>query len=196
MTLRAWTAYDAIVTKLNDEKIKEINEKLLVTSFQEFVEKFDPVVYSFFNANNQKVCYTLKKPEGIPEDMLSEIHLNLQNDFMKMLVTLVDAKRSQGLLNVDFKFENLTDLISPRKVMEDIRQNRKELQYTYGQYAELDDDDPKKMDLGDKLNIMMEEASTNYNNVMAMLPLAIEDIKTRLLLTGGAGGKDLWQLVC
>ena len=175
---------------LNDEKIKEINEKLLVTSFQEFVEKFDPVVYSFFNANNQKVCYTLKKPEGIPEDMLSEIHLNLQNDFMKMLVTLVDAKRSQGLLNVDFKFENLTDLFSPRKVMEDIRQNRKELQYTYGQYAELDDDDPKKMDLGDKLNIMMEEASTNYNNVMAMLPLAIEDIKTRLLLTGGAGGKD------
>jgi hypothetical protein len=37
---------------------------------------------------------------------------------------------------------------------------------------------------------MMEEASTNYNNVMAMLPLAIEDIKTRLLLTSGGGGAD------
>lgn len=40
--------------------------------------------------------------------------------------------------------------------------------------------------MGDKLNELFEEASNNYNNVMAMLPLAIEDIKTRLLL--GAGG--------
>ncbi len=175
---------------LNDEKIKEINEKLLVKSFDEFLEKFDPVVYSFYNANNQRVSYTLKKPESIPDDMLTEIHLNQQNDFMKMLFTLVEAKRSQGLLNVDFKFENLTNLITPKKVMEDIRQNRKELRYVYGEYAQLEEDDPKKLDVADKLNVMFEEASTNYNNIMAMLPLAIEDIKTRLLLGSGSGGAD------
>ncbi len=175
---------------LSDEKIKEILETLCVKNFDEFIEKFDPVVYSFFNANTQKVMYTLKKPESIPDDLLTEIHLNLQNDFLRMLLTLVDAKRSQGLLNVDFKFENLTDLISPHKIIEDIKQNRKELRYTYSQYVQLDDDDPKKLDIGDKLNIMMEEASVNYNNVMAMLPLAIEDIKTRLLLSSGGGGGD------
>ncbi|MBQ7629885.1 MAG: transcriptional regulator, partial [Selenomonadaceae bacterium] len=179
---------------LSDEKVQEILDKLCVKSFDEFIEKFDPVVYSFFNANNQKVMYTLKKPESIPEDLLTEIHLNLQNDFLRMLLTLVDTKRSQGLLNVDFKFENLTDLISPHKIIEDIKQNRKELRYVYSQYVQLDDDDPKKLDIGDKLNIMMEEASTNYNNVMAMLPLAIEDIKTRLLLTSGGGGADATPL--
>ena len=93
---------------LSDEKIREILETLCVKSFDEFMEKFDPVVYSFFKANNQKVMYTLKKPESIPDDLLTEIHLNLQNDFLRMLLTLVDTKRSQGLLNVDFKFENLT----------------------------------------------------------------------------------------
>ena len=36
--------------------------------------------------------------------------------------------------------------------------------------------------MGDKLNYQFEQASQNYNNVLAMLPLAIEDIKTRLLL--------------
>lgn len=61
--------------------------------------------------------------------------------------------------------------------MDDIRQNRKELQYTYSEYAKLEDGDPKKLDTADKLNLMFEEASVNYNNVMAMLPLAIEDIK-------------------
>ena len=129
---------------LSDEKIKEILDTLCVKSFDEFIDKFEPVVYSFYNANNQKVMYTLKKPESIPDDLLTEIHLNLQNDFLKMLLTLIDAKRSQGLLNVDFKFENLTDLISPHKIIEDIKQNRKELRYVYSQYVQLEDEDPKK----------------------------------------------------
>lgn len=178
------------VTSLSDDKIKELNDALLVRSFDEFLEKFEPVVYSFFDANNQKVIYTLKKPENIAEELLSEIHLNKQNDFLKMLMTLVEAKRAEGIINVDFQFEKLTDMISPKKVMDDIRQNRKELQYTYGEYAQLEDGDPKKLDLADKLNVMFEEASENYNNVMAMLPLAIEDIKTRLLLGDGQKKQD------
>jgi len=35
-------------------------------------------------------------------------------------MTLVETKRSQGIINADFKFEKLTDMISPSKVMEDI----------------------------------------------------------------------------
>ena len=170
------------ISSLSDDKIKTLNEALLVRNFDEFLQKFEPVVYSFFDANNQKVLYTLKKPEGIPEDLLTSIHLNRENDFLKMLMTLVETKRAQGTINVDFQFEKLTDMISPKKVMDDIRQNRKELQYTYKEYAKLEDGDPKKLDLADRLNVMFAEASANYNNVMAMLPLAIEDIKTRLLL--------------
>lgn len=170
------------LNSLNDDKIKEINELLLVNSFDEFLEKFAPVVYSFYNANNQKVMYTLKKPENIPDGLITEIPINQSNDFLKMLFTLIDTKRAQGIANVDFKFENLLDMISPKKVMDDIKQSRKEIQYTYSKYEALDDEDPTKLDLGDKLNDMFEEASGNYNNIMAMLPLAIEDIKTRLLL--------------
>ena len=168
---------------LSDDKIKEIHEQLLVRSFDEMLEKFAPTVYSYYDANTQKVAYTLKKPEGIPESMLTEIPLNRKNEYLGMLMSMVDAKRSEGTINADFKFEKLTDMISPKKVMEEIRQNRKELQYTYAQYAQLEDGAPQKLDLADKLNVMFEEASANYNNVMAMLPLAIEDIKTRLLLT-------------
>ncbi|NEW09807.1 transcriptional regulator [Paenibacillus sp. SYP-B3998] len=172
------------IDSLSDDKIKEINQHLLVKSFDEFLDKFSPSVYSFFNAANQKVMYTLKKPEGISDDSVSEIKIDQSNDFLKMLFTLIDTKRSQGITNVDFKFENLLDMISPKKVMDDIRQVRKEIHYLYAQHDKLDEGDPKKLDLGDKLNIMFEDASKNYNNVMAMLPLAIEDIKTRLLLGG------------
>ena len=178
------------VESLSDDKIMEINEHLLVRSFDELLEKFAPTVYCYYNANNQKVIYQLEKPEHVPEEMLTEIPLNRQNEFMGMLMTMIETKRSEGKNNVDFKFERLTDMISPKKVMDAIKQNRKELQYTYGLYAGLDDGDPKKLDLADKLNVMFEEASANYNNVMAMLPLAIEDSKMRLLLGDGEGKRD------
>ena len=174
---------------LDDDKIKEIHEKLLVRSFDEFLDKFQPVVYSFFNAATQSVLYTLEKPENIPEEYVTEIPLNRQNDFLNMLFTLIDTKKAQGLMNVDFKFENILDMISPKKVMNDIKQVRKEIHYLYDKYENLEDEDPKKLDIGDKLNYKFEEASKNYNNVMAMLPLAIEDIKTRLLFSQ-AGGKQ------
>ncbi len=175
---------------LDDAKIKEIHKQLLVSSFDEFLDKFQPVVYSFFNAATQSVAYTLEKPDNIPEEYITEIPLNKQNDFLNMLFTIMDSKRAQGIINVDFKFEKILDMISPKKIMRDIKQVRKEIHYLYGEYEKLDDGDPKKLDIGDKLNYKFEEASQNYNNVMAMLPLAIEDIKTRLLLTQSAGKKQ------
>lgn len=175
---------------LDDAKIKEIHSQLLVSSFDEFLDKFQPVVYSFFNAATQSVAYTLEKPDNIPEEYISEIPLNKQNDFLNMLFTIMDSKRSQGIINVDFKFDKILDMISPKKIMRDIKQVRKEIHYLYGEYEKLDDGDPKKLDIGDKLNYKFEEASQNYNNVMAMLPLAIEDIKTRLLLTQSSGKKQ------
>lgn len=178
------------IDSLSDDKVKEINEQLLVKSFDEFLDKFSPTVYSFYNAANQKVMYMLKKPEGISEELISEIKIDQNNDFLKMLFTLIDTKRSQGIANVDFKFENLLDMISPKKVMEDIRQVRKEIHYLHDEYEKLDEGDPKKLDLGDKLNRKFEEASQNYNNVMAMLPLAIEDIKTRLLLGASMNNEE------
>ncbi|WP_394522857.1 transcriptional regulator [Lacrimispora sp. JR3] len=180
-------------TSLDDDKIKEINEVLLVESFEEFLEKFAPVVYSWCDAKTGSIQYSLIKPENIPDNCITEIPLNEMNDLLNMLITLQGAKGSLGVANVDFKFSNVLDMISPKKIMEDIRQVRREIQYTYGKYMELDEEDPKRLDFGDKLNYQFEQASHNYNNVLAMLPLAIEDIKTRLLLGSGEsaqGGQE------
>ena len=109
------------IDSLSDDKIKEILSYLEVSSFTEFMDKFRPVVYAFFDAANQRVAYTLERPNGIPDHMLTEIPLNEHSDFIKMLFTLVEAKKAQGIMNVDFKFEKLLALISPEKVMDDIR---------------------------------------------------------------------------
>lgn len=176
-------------TSLDDDKIKEINEELLVSSFEEYMEKFSPVVYSWCDAFSGSIQYSLVKPENIPENCVTEIPLNEQNDLLQMLTTLIDAKGSQGVANSEFAFSHILDMISPKKIMDDIRQVRREIQYTYGKYMELDEGDPKRLDIGDKLNHQFEQASKNYSQILAMLPLAIEDIKTRLLLGDHDTGK-------
>lgn len=180
-------------TSLDDDKMKEINEVLAVRSFEEFLEKFAPTVYSWCDASSGSIQYSLVKPENIPQSCITEIPINEENDLLNMLITLLDAKGAQGLMNVEFKFGQILDMISPKKIMEDIRQVRREIQYTYGKYVGLEEEDPKRLDIGDQLNYQFEKASQNYNNVLAMLPLAIEDIKTRLLLgesTNGKSGQD------
>jgi hypothetical protein len=37
--------------------------------------------------------------------------------------------------------------MSPKKAMDDIRQTRKEIQYTYSKYNALDNENPSKLDL-------------------------------------------------
>ena len=176
-------------SSLDDDKIKEINEELLVSSFEEFLEKFTPVVYSWCDAATGTIQYSLTKPENIPQNCITEIPLNESNDLLNMLTTLMSARDAQGVANADFQFSNILEMISPKKIMDDIRQVRREIQYTYSKYVELDEEDPKRLDLGDKLNYQFEQASQNYNNVLAMLPLAIEDIKTRLLLGDSEAGQ-------
>lgn len=176
------------INSLDDAKLNEINEHLLVSSFNEFLTKFEPKVYSFFNAATQKIHYTLSKPDGIPEEFITEINLDMGNSFFKMLCTLIDARKSQGNKNVDFKFESILDMLSPKKVMDDIKQLRKEIGYLYNKYEDMEEENPERLELGDKLNVCFDRASGNYNNVLGMLPLAIEDIKTRVLL--GNSGED------
>lgn len=178
------------IDSLDDDRMKEINQYLECHSYEEVERKFKPVVWSFFDANSQSVKYTLEKPESLPESMLTPIYLNEFENFQKMILSVMQSRKAQGLLNVEFGFEKMLEMISPKKVMDDIKQVRKEIQFNYKKFTELEDDDPQKLDMGDKLNLLFEDASKNYNNVMAMLPLAIEDIKTRLLLGTSEQQKD------
>ena len=173
------------IESLDDEVISEINDKLVVGSFEEFLLKFEPKIYSFMDVENKKISYTLEKDIRLPDNLYNEIPINLENSFIKMLITLIENRKSIDLKNIDFKFEDILDMLSPRRVIADIKQLRKDINYLYNKYEKLSDSNPKKLDLGDQLNDKFYQASKNYNNILAMLPLAIEDTKTKLSSNDG-----------
>lgn len=172
-------------TSLDDETIKKISEKLLISNMDEFFKKFEPVIYSWCDASTGEIRYSQVNPETIPDNCITKIPIDMNNDLLDMLVTLQETKHAQGAADVEFKYNNILDMLSPQKVMEGILQVRREIHYTYSQFMELEEADPKYLDLGDRLNYQFEQASSNYDNVLSMLPIAINDIKTRLLLGNG-----------
>jgi hypothetical protein len=166
---------------LDDTSIQEIEDKLVVRSYKEFEEKFAAVVYSFFDVNSQKPIYTLERP-NVPAEYITEIPLGLKNPTTGMMYTMLDSKAAGGVKNVDFGYENILDQISPKKMVQNIKQIRKELQYNYLKYEALPEGDPVKDELGDKINNMFSEARDCFNNVPTMLAVAIQDCETRLLI--------------
>jgi hypothetical protein len=176
------------IDSLDDTTMARINEKLLIRSYSEFDEKMKPALYGFFDATGNSIEYVLKKPESLPDHLITEIPLTANNDVIKTLITTVDAKGSQGVKNIDFGFETMLEFISPKKVLDDIRQIRKELQMNYKEYLALPEGDPKREEYGAKLNSLFQSARENYDNTMALLPLAIEDCEERLLLGANEDG--------
>lgn len=182
-------------SSLSDDKIEEINEKLVVKSFDEFLLKFDPTIYSYFDTSQNKICYSLEKNFNLPQEIVTEIKINKENTFFKMLLSLMDARNNNKVKTVNFNYEDILELLSPRRVIENLKQTRKEINYLFNKYELLDNENPEKKELGDKLNYCFLEASKNYNNVLAMLPLAIEDIEVKLSLNTSNSSLNKLELI-
>jgi len=175
---------------MDDTLVQEIEDKLVVRSYKEFEDKFAAVVYSFFDANSQRPVYTLERPDAqtVPAEYLTEIPLGMKNPTTGMLYTMLDSKASGGIKNIDFGYENILDQISPKKMVQNVKQIRKELQHSYLKYEALPDGDPLKDELAEKLNNIFAETRDYFNNVPTMLAVAIQDCESRLLLGAAEDG--------
>ena len=98
------------IESLDDEVISEINDKLVVGSFEEFLLKFEPKIYSFMDVENKKISYTLEKDIRLPDNLYNEIPINLENSFIKMLITLIENRKSIDLKNID-EIKNMDGIV-------------------------------------------------------------------------------------
>lgn len=107
-------------SSLDDDKIKEINEELLVSSFEEFLEKFTPVVYSWCDAATGTIQYSLTKPENIPQNVKNitvykaRNLLSNGNEFEPIYKTLVVTyiERMLRFYSGDFKQDKILTFFS------------------------------------------------------------------------------------
>ena len=168
------------VSSLTDEKIKEVNEALLVGNFDEFLQKFKPTIYSYFDENNMPQ-HSLVKPVGVPEMFVKEIVLDRNNRILKMFTSMMDRKRTSNATNVTFDYEAVTKLLAPEKALKEMQKIKMEIRYLEGQNATLERDSPAKADAVKKLLSKYESTRKYYNETGAQLALTAGMLKENLL---------------
>jgi hypothetical protein len=174
---------DDLVTLLsnewNDSLFKKIEDKLVVNNFDNFLEKFAPVVY-IFSKDNGMPYFTAEKPENFNG---KGIKLNKSNQILKLLLRMLDAKSTANKANIDFDYQTFLSDLTPKKILEEAKQIRKELEDKYIQYYNLDKENPARTKLIKTIGKYREKIAETYkDNPLNLLPLAISDTEEKIKL--------------
>lgn len=175
---------------LTDEKIKEIHSHLLVRSFDEFLKKFAPTIYSYFDADSKRMVYTLERPMGIPDQFVKEIVIDKNNGFLKTFIRLIDEKRSSNKPNVSFNYDSMLEMLSPQKTLNDMKRLNKDVNYLAQESMKLESDSPAKLKRLKMLSKKINETENFYNEFPTQIALMIGTIRENLVAIEAAGQKD------
>ena len=164
---------------LTDEKVAEINNSLLVKNFDDFLKKFQPTIYSYFDQERGMV-YELTKPAGIPEQLVKKIVIDRNNTFLKMFISIMDTKKASGATNASFNYEKVTEMLAPHRTLKEIKKLKKDISYLENKNAEFESDSPAKQDAVLKLKSKLDRTKKYYNETASQLTLMLGMIKDNL----------------
>lgn len=163
---------------LTDEKIREIDKHLLVRNFKEFLEKFEPKIYSYYNTETHQLHYQLERPVHTSNALIREIVLNEENDFMRMLLELIKAKQQKKQATNMLPLDEILKALLPEKNVEKLCLWRHQIRKLYAQSINVE----HKEELFRAIKEILHQFGIYYGDVASLLPLLIEDIKTSLIL--------------
>ena len=159
-------------------------EKLEVSSFNEFLEKFAPDVYEICERNGDG------KPEFIYTTDKSKIQGRYavkqsitDHAYYKMLSDLYYQKGNSGESNLQFDDTKILEMLTPKQEVEEARDIRKSLQYNFEKYQELKENGENPSEYAQQIIDDREKIVNKYkDSKMGLLPLVIDDAKAKLKL--------------
>ncbi len=172
-----------------DALLNEVEEKLGVRSFEEFVDKFTPFIYEEIWTNQEtgeiQVTYKTEKPEDWDEEK-NPVAINAQA-FYRMIERIYDNKKNSGQTNGTFDFDDISRLLCPKERHEEYKRLRKQLSYYTNEYYRLEELTPGVDSVEKDTCIdMIEEARITVSSyyqagVSEIIPIQLADAQTTLL---------------
>jgi hypothetical protein len=176
--------YTMLSESVDEAKLKEIEENLMVKSFEDFLDKFNPTIYCNKLNNDGKLefQYSLENQPGA-----EPIRLTKNTEVIKMLIGLIDQKNDT---NISFDYEKILDLLSPEKLQKDIKLIKKELIYLSQRYNELPEGDTKRKEIGTQLTENLKNYKATFHNTTTHLTLIVEGIREKVRFLEGNNKKS------
>lgn len=168
---------------ISEKTMRKVEETLGVRSFEEFLNKFAPVVYPEYTKDGIHWVEEDNGKKGIKVD------LNFKP--LKMLINLMDSRKSSGQSNLEFNWQDAFQDILPKSFLEDAKRIRGELQYYTKQIEGLSKESPDYQKLAKKIVGVRKTIVEQYrDNPMNLLPLAMEDCRKKIELNSQTTNKD------
>lgn len=191
------------------EDLENIEKTLGVGSYEEFLSKFQPVIYQeqLSDESHQEMIfrYSLEKPKG------NYTEINITNEkFYKMVIDLYESKGKGGVNNLDFDYESIKEVLTPKKSLDDAYRLRRKLDNTLEKIIMIGEKNPyEKRKLSKQFIEYRKEIVEKFfsGNYLTFLPLALEDAQKKIdfidqsrknlkLENNGAGGEPVKLLPC
>ncbi len=159
------------------------NEDLVVTSFEEFVEKFAPTIYETVVKTGDgasQFVYELEKPNY----ECTQIRLK-DHAFYKMIMSMIDRKAATDKGNLDFSYDDLKKALTPQSEMEECKRIRKNYKSNVLEYYRLTEGgvpNPEADRFAENIIACRDKIIDKYQNKspLALLPLLIADKQSQI----------------
>ncbi len=163
---------------ISDDILKEIEDELIVSSFDEFLKKFNPTIYS--KSENGEIRYSLRK-DGVGN--WSESPINMSNDFLNLIINIIDGKT--GTTNIEYEYqEEFKRLLGVDATTKKIERAIDEVKYLRDCFDKAEAGSPEQRDLMKKGQKAYQRIVTDFNNPNTMLPWFLGMVKEALIDKG------------
>lgn len=181
---------DFLLNHKVDKTFRDVKDKLIVHSFEEFIKKFDPKYYEFITVRTDPntgeefpiFTYSLKKPL---RGNATEYRL-IEQPFYKAMVDIYRNKGIAGESDATFEFSALIDRVfSPSHAMEEAREIRGRLTYNFSEYSRLEQHGASQEELSEiasEIKRLRRRIRDDYmsGSQFNLIPLIIQDTRERI----------------
>lgn len=170
-------------TMSDEELSKDIETKLEVRSFDEFIKKFSPKVYEYVTATSDDtptVQYTTD-PILAQKYQYHEIDLT-KHTYFEMLVNMYGQKGDSGLANIEFNDAKIREILTPKREIAALYDKRRQIPLLLEKYDERIKKNESTASINKRIKQIRQEAIKQLKTPTALLALGLADTQQKIEL--------------
>ena len=175
----------------SDKDLKKMEDTLGVSSFDEFLEKFAPVVYPVIQSNGINWSST-------PIGNVKPVTIDKTFEPLRLLLEVYESRKKSGQSTLEFNWGDIFQILNPKRQFEKAQQLRNSIISDEKELKKLelnDKESPRYKELISRIKETRIEIRNKYkDNPMQLLPLAVavnEKKIENLNIVSGSSNKQI-----
>lgn len=165
----------------DEEMYKEIEKRLEIRSFKEFLEKFQPKVFEFVTGTTEGVPifkYTTDPTEA-QRNNGREIKIT-EHTYYEMLVNMYSQKGDSGVANIEFNDAKLREILTPKRELDALYDTRRQIPMLMEKREAAVKRNENTATVDKKLNKIIKHAHEQIKNPTALMSIGLDDMTRKI----------------